>query len=340
MARIDIDHDDDPNTYTNPGEQIPGGAIHDTPAPPKPSYTLPSGVTREQAEDFLRRNPGDEARLASAFQSTSHRTQDSQSGQYDTRTYQPLPGTQAALTAAQNAGRTNFNFNAPGDQFDDPYTKSLEDLLKQQLASLQQPQTNPALDNLLKFLNTQFAEKSQNPGYTTAEQALLRTQALDPIEQDRSAALRRSQERISERGFLPSSGLAELQDQQIDLGYDQLRGAAQRDLGINAINRRDQNLAQALTLGQLAGVQIPQLQRAEDQSRRNEAVQLASLLYQLPRNAMNDSLAVLNGSPSSNDLFSQAIQLMSAQENQRRYDQQQQQAFWESIGQALSGIFS
>lgn len=336
------------------------------PAPSAPSFdpeawvreqSRQAGVSMEQSDiDKLReKNPEDRAKFQQDLEAqyklraspTSSRQFDSQSGYYDTYTHQPIPGTPAALaiTNAQNYGRvpgasrTNFQYQNPGDQFDDPYTKALEDLVKQQLESLKQPQQNPQLDKLLAFLDTQFQQRSTSPGYTDAELGLLRTQSLDPIERDRAAAQRRSLERTASRGFLPSSGLAELDSRESDIPYDQMRAAAQRDLGINAINKRNQDLAQALTLGQLSGVTIPQMQRNEDQGRRNEALSLASLLYQLPRNAMNDSLAVINGSPLPQDLFNQAIQLISAQENQRRYSQQRNDAFWESIGETLAGIF-
>lgn len=270
---------------------------------------------------------------------TSDRRFDSQSSAYNQATNQLTSSAQQAISRAQGAGRTTFDYPGIADQFSDPYTMGLENLLKQQLEGLQQPQTNPALERLLAFLDTRFSDLSNNPGYTPSEQALLRTQALDPIEQDRAASLRRSQQRTAARGMLPSSGLAELQDQQVDLEYDRLRGAAQRDLGINAINKQNQDLAQALTLGQLAGVAIPEQQRAEDASRRNEAVSRAMALYNLPRKAQADAMSVLNGTPMPGDLFSQAIQLMQAQESQRRYTQQQNQQFWLSIGDALAEMF-
>lgn len=364
MAVAYLDDEQIPPRHTDNPQSPP------QPAPaPAPSGTDWGGVERQLREEAskrglgydpsdledVKRNTGydrggislDQA-LANAQQKyneraapTSHRRADSQTG-YNQQTNQPLPSTMQAMAqaqGAQGAGRTNFQYNAPGDQFDDPYTKALEDLVKQQLEGLKQPQANPALDQLLQFLNTQFQDLSQNPGYSPSEQAILRTQALDPIERDRTAAQRRSLERTASRGFMPSSGLAELDSREVDLAYDQLRGAAQRDLGVGAIDQRNQDLARALTMGQLSGVTIPQMQRGEDQQRRNESLSLASLLYQLPRNAMNDSLAVMNGSPLPGDMFSQAVQLISAQENQRRYNQQQNQQFWESIGETLAGLF-
>lgn len=349
MAQVEYEQDDPerikaPQDYRGPDQ--PSVTVQSQPAPQQ-KLQAPSGVPQDWFDDFLRRNPGDQARAASAYAPTSSRQYDSQSGYYDSVTHQPIAGTPAAnpainaATRAQTPGasRTNFNYNNPGDQFSDPYTKALEDLVKQHLESIQKPQTNPALDKLLGFLDTRFNELTTNPGYSPAELAMLRTQAVDPIEQDRAAAQKRSLERIASRGMLQSSGLAEFDARGVDTEYDKIRGAAERDLGINALNRRNQDLNQALALGQMAGVQIPQHQQAEDQRRRNEAIQLSSLLYDLPRRSMQDALAVVNGSPMPGDLFSQAIQLMNAQNAQRQQDQMRNDAFWEQIGSTIGNIF-
>lgn len=359
MAIAYLDDDRQPPRHSDNPQDPPPAPAAPAPSAPAPSgpsndqfladlekkYGVSSGDRSSDLSQLAGKNPEDvaqfkrdlEAQYARRGAPTSDRRADSQTG-YNQQTNQPLPST-LAISNAQNAGRTNFQYNAPGDQFDDPYTKALEDLVKQQLAGLQQPQTNPALDQLLQFLNSQFQDLSQNPGYSPAEQALMRTQALEPIEGDRAAAQRRSTERTAARGFAPSSGLAELDSREVDLAYDRLRGTAQRDLAMGGIDQRNQDLARAMTVGQLSGITIPQMQRGEDQQRRNEALSLSSLLYQLPRNAMNDSLAVMNGSPLPGDLFNQAIQLISAQENQRRYGQQQSQAMWAQIGQQLADLF-
>lgn len=249
-----------------------------------------------------------------------------------------------ALAAKQNpalggASRQSFGFGLPGTQFDDPYSKLLEDIAHEQLNGLRNPQANPALDQLNQFLSQRFGELSNNPGYSNAEAALLRTQALDPIEADRQASQRRVLERTAARGFLPSSGLNELGAQESDQAYDKMRAATERDLGINAINRRDQNLAQALQMGQLAGITIPTMQRTEDTQRRQEMLNTANLLYQLPRQSMMDALAVIGASPAAPDLFSQAVQLMNSNQNSALLNNQQNMQFWNSIGELFGNLF-
>lgn len=244
-----------------------------------------------------------------------------------------------AFPSAMGAGQQSFNVNAPGSQFSDPYTKLLENLATQQLEALRQPQSNPQLDQLLAFLQKRFGDLSGSPGYSPEQQALLRTQALDPIEADRAASQRRSTERTASRGMLPSSGLAELDSRDVDMQYDKVRAAAQRDLGVNAINRQDQDLAQALMIGQLAGITIPGHQRTEDTQRRNEMLGTANLLYNLPRQAMYDANNVVNGSPGPTDVFSNAVQLLQSQQNQQAINNQQNSAYWASLGELFENLF-
>jgi hypothetical protein len=254
-------------------------------------------------------------------------------------------GMTSAISAAQRgvgagASRDGYNINAPGFQFSDPYTRQLEDVAGQQIKNLSQPQQNPALDTFLKFLGSRFNELTQTPGYSPDDLAVMRTQALEPIEQDRAASNQRALQRAASAGFLPTSGITHLTGsptggtESIDTAYDRMRAAAQRDLAINAIGKRTADLNQAVNIGSMSGIQIPQIQRAEDQQRRSEIMNLAQLLYQLPRNAMQDSLAVLNGTEGTAQLAQQQQYAQQAQ-----YQQQQKDAArWASIGQLIANM--
>ncbi len=235
------------------------------------------------------------------------------------------------------AGRTSYNFSGmPGYQFDDPYTQQLEELIRQNMQAIQQPQSNPGLDQLLQFLNTQFTDLSTSPGYSPEDMALVRTQMLEPIERDRAAGRQRVEQRTAARGMLPSSGLHEQDLQEmVDRPADERRVQAQRDIAINAMGQRRQDLAQALGLGKLAGIDIPGIQRAEDQSRRSEALNLSSLLYDLPNRAQQNALSVINGSPGPGDLFNQSIALQQQQQQQQALNAQK----WAQIGQLIAGLF-
>lgn len=217
----------------------------------------------------------------------------------------------------------------PGNQFDDTYTSLLEDIAKSQMGEVR---SNPALDQLLAFLTKRFTELSETPGYSPADLALLNTQAVEPIEELRRASQARELERTARAGYLPTSGLTLAQQRQIDTETDKVRAAAGRDLGINAINKRNADLSQALNLAQMRGLTIPGGQRSEE-------LALSNILYQLPRTAMQDALSVINGSPSSGDALAQAIQLATANRYQDQISAGQNAALWGQIGTLLADLF-
>jgi hypothetical protein len=223
---------------------------------------------------------------------------------------------------------TRPNYNVPGNQFDEAYSSLLEDITRSQIGEVR---SNPGLDALMQFLTQRFTDLSTNPGYSPAELAMLNTQVREPIEASRQATQLRELDRTSRAGYLPSSGLTLDRQRQIDTDYDKLRTAADRDLSITALNRRDQNLNQALDIGQLLGLTIPGGQRREE-------LALGNVLYQMPRTALHDALSVINGSPSSGDALSQAIQLAMAQRGSDAYNASQNAALWGQIGQILAGL--
>lgn len=234
-------------------------------------------------------------------------------------------------TTQQRSGvsRGSGGVAPPGFQFDDPYTNLLEQISQLQLGEVR---SNPGLDALMQQLTQQFSDLSTNPGYSPSERALLHTQAFEPIEANRQASMQRARERAGARGFAPSSGLMELDLRDIERAADQSRTVADRDLAISGLDRRDRDLSRALDLGQLMGVTIPRQQRQEE-------IGLGNLLYQLPRTAMQDAQSVINGSPSSSDAFSQAIQLLQQQYNQQGRADANNSALYGQIGQMLAGLF-
>lgn len=220
--------------------------------------------------------------------------------------------------------------------FDDPYTSQLEQLIQRQMAQVQAPQANPALDSLNQFLAQRFGELTTTPGYSPEDLALIRTQMLEPIERDRAANRQRVEQRTAARGFLPSSGLHEQDLQEfVDRPAEERRIAAQRDIAINAIDKRNADLNQALNVGRFAGVEIPQMQRSNAQADRGESLNLSSLLYDLPNRAMQSAQSVINGTPGPQDLFGQAVQMQQLQQQQQQMNAQK----WAQIGQLIAGLF-
>lgn len=270
-----------------------------------------------------------------------------------------LPEIERAQSGAPVMSQTSYY----PTQFDDPYTKQLEEITRAQMGEVRnnpglttltdtlntqrnEVRDNPALKQLQDFLQQQFSEYGQTPGFSPQELATLNTQTFEPIEEMRKAAQNRSTQRTAARGFLPSSGIAELDARSIDQDFDKLRTVANRDLAVRAIDRRDQDLGTAQQIATLLGQTLPANQRAEElglakllgltipQGQRAEELDLSKLLYSLPRNALQDALAVVNGSPGSRDLY-QGADLLS---RQQYLEQQQNQARWNAIAQFLAGL--
>ena len=238
------------------------------------------------------------------------------------------PGMQQAITQAQaGTPSTQPGVSMLGAQFDDPYTKLFEDTAKQYLGRL--TGQNAELDRLMKFIGDQFGELSTSQGYSPEEQAILRTQALEPIERDRQALNQRVLERTAARGILPSSGLHELDLRGVDRDAETRRTVAQRDLAINAINKRTQDRGTALSLARL-GLDVPNQQG-------QQALGVANQLYQLPRTALLDSLQVLNAS-SPQSAISPLLQQQQQAQQQAQFDQQRTAQLWAQIGQLLAGL--
>lgn len=232
---------------------------------------------------------------------------------------------------AETAGG-NFGHRVPG-LFDDPSTAQLEGWLNQQIAELQKP--NDQLNQLMGFLNQQFTAHSQSPGFSPEEMAVIRTQALEPVEAMRQASKQRALERAGARGFLPSSGLHELDLRDIDIAADRNRTVLDRDLAISQIGERNADIQRALQFAGM-GFQVPNAYRREN---LNDILTRSRELYNLPRQAMADANAVVSGAPMPGDLFQQALQLMSARENQNRYEQQRTDRVLEQLGEWAAQYF-
>lgn len=261
--------------------------------------------------------------------STSHREADSQSAAgnalYGSGTGNALNipgGAFSGATASSLAARAG----GTSGTFSDPWTAQLEALINQQLQSVQNPAAGSPQATVMDFLMQRFNELANSPGYTADEQAILNTQALEPIEDLRAASKQRALQSASARGFLPSSGLTSLTQaanggtEQLDTAYDRMRTVANRDLAVNAINKRNTDLASAVQLGQAA--------LSQDQGQMDKALQLATLLYQLPIQAQNQALAVINGTGSPQSLLPYIVQMAQA-------NQQQSDSFWQTLGYSL-----
>lgn len=261
------------------------------------------------------------------------------------------------------------NVTVPGNQYSDPYTKLLEDLMSGRLNELLQPvqdpmrqqyadamqrradalaQAEPQYQQLMDLLQQRFTELQQ-PGYTGAENEVLRTQALDPIERDRAAARQRVTERLAARGLTMESGIAQQALNEVDHAFDAMRAQNQGQLAQNELMRREDRSQRATTIGgQL--VDIPQARareqldvydalqllsasvRGEEQSRRQEAIGYGGALADLGPQRLQLAMqaAGMGGNPSSAVSSLLGVNSMS---NQNQFlNSQQSRNFWSGLG--------
>jgi hypothetical protein len=245
-------------------------------------------------------------------------------------------------------------------QFSDPSTRQFEQYLMQQMQALEaqrtaQGQANVGLrgqmtdaqgatKRLTDFLG-QRASQLQQPAYTGAEQEILRTQMLDPIERDRTAANQRALENVGSRGFDPTSGVAQEMFGQVNRGFDERRASAQGDLAYRQIaeKRSREQEAQAL-LGAIPGIQrgaggadlqYLQMLDAAMNKPREQGINLSQQLYRLPAQAQADALQAMGMGGSPDALFNNAMQLYNAQNQQGQYQDQQSAQYWAMLGNML-----
>lgn len=226
----------------------------------------------------------------------------------------------------------------PGNQYSDPYSQMLEELIKSRIGVLQNPydafyrqqyeqglqsranalgSANTQVTQLMDYLQKRFTEL-QGPGYTGAENEVIRTGALDPIETDRAAARQRVMERLSARGLTPDSGIAQQALLEVDKQFDAIRGVTQNTLTTNDLARREDRQQRAQTIGgQLVDIpearsreqldvfqaleMLSQVARDEDASRSREAIGYAGGLNDLSAQRLQLAMqaAGMGGNPSS-----------------------------------------
>ena len=261
--------------------------------------------------------------------------------------------TQNSASSYPDAGAFHSNYTP---QFSDPGTNNLERLLMAQSQALETQRANQGAANqgirgqmteaqaaqqrLTDYLSKR-AGQLQGPAYTGTEQEVLRTQLLDPIERDRTAANQRALQNIGARGLDPTSGIAMELQNNVNRGYDQQRAQAQGDLAYRTINeqRSRQQEAQSL-LGMIPQVQRAgasgdlQLLQALDAAMnapRQQQVGYATILQHLPAQAQQEALAAMQMGPTPDSIFKQAMGIYDIQQQQ----QGQNAYFYQMLGQLI-----
>jgi hypothetical protein len=173
-------------------------------------------------------------------------------------------------------------------------------------------------EKLLRQLNERLQQPQ--PTYTDAQRDLMQTQAIDPLERQRQAMKQQKVQEYASMGHARSSGQLEQALQDVDRQFDQMKTGQQSQFALNQINREDQlfnsNEQRALAGLNLFG-QIPQLA-----DRRLAAAQ-GSLIPSNPY-----------------QLLSLQNQIHQQGQYQQNYNQQQDQQFWNWLGQMLANAFA
>lgn len=194
--------------------------------------------------------------------------------------YMPGYGWGDFMTGADSGhpqGDWHLNFGG-GGYFSDPLLQGYLDFGQGAMDRLMQPQTiNPvlqqAIDALMKMSNqgaphmdmsylqplqaavTKRQGQIDQPGYSPQQQDILRTQISDPLEAQRSAAKEQVLQRMAARGIQPGSGIMEQALMDVDKSFSQMRTTGERDLATKEM--------------------------AQDEARKQEAVQMNQILSQL-----------------------------------------------------------
>lgn len=111
--------------------------------------------------------------------------------------------------------------NVGGAAFNDPATAQWEQLLRQLVDRMNQPQ----------------------PTWSNSQMDLMQTQALDPLERQRQARKQQETQRLAARGITPGSGIFNEAMSSIDRQFDQARTQTQAGFATQAIGREDQLFA-------------------------------------------------------------------------------------------------
>lgn len=209
----------------------------------------------------------------------------------------PSGGSAAPGSGGSAAPQNPFPSAQTGTQFDDPVTKEWEGMLRQLVDKLNTPQ----------------------PMWSNSQLDLMQTQALDPLERQRTAAKQQAQLRLAQRGITPGSGIFEQSMRDIDNEFDQMRTRTQAGFATNAVGREDQLF--------------------QNNEQRN--VNAVNMFKQIPQYADSRLALAMNALTPSNpyQLLSLQSQIQNQNQQNSMYQQAQQQQQDQQLMYYLMQIF-
>lgn len=151
----------------------------------------------------------------------------------------------------------------------------------------------------------QLTERLNNPMPDSAKE-LQQTQALDPLERQRTTMKQQTAQRLSQRGITPTSGTWEQAMSDIDRQFNELRTRTQAGFANSWAQNEENRMLNAANLFK----QIPQYQDARLELARNTLI---------PANV---------GS------------LLQLQQQGNQYSQMQDQAFWQNLAKTIADLLN
>lgn len=236
------------------------------------------GVPQDWLKDFLSRNPGDEARAKSAYESNNTSKTN-------------IPG----MNDEQTRLFRSLNPEVPG-QFTDPIASYLEQFAQKRASERENPSAGSGqalLEEALRNISAQFGKG----GFTPGENEVFQTQALDPLERLRTARKQQVLQQLAQRGIPQSSGVAIQMLADVDRQFDAQRATTQRSLAGQAAQETQARMLQAVQLlSGLAGTENQRLN--EGYQYRQVPLQLADRSFTQANqflSAQGNPLAGLSG---------------------------------------------
>lgn len=203
-----------------------------------------------------------------------------------------ITGTAGGMSGGTTTGAPNVSGNSV---FSDPATTEWEQLLRSMVDKLNQPQQT----------------------WSPQQLDLQQTQALDPLERQRTAAKQQLATQLSSRGVTPQSGIFTQAMMDLDRQFNQMDTTTRANFATQAIGREDQVF----------------------QNNETRARSGVDLMKQIPQLA-DTRLATAQGS-LQNPI--QLLQFLQQQQNQNTQNQQyqnsQNQQFWTQLANIISQVF-
>lgn len=296
------DPEQDPNQYdpvSNPGGTGTGLPSNPNPPPPSPTppdvTTTPAPTTSSSDIEKQLRDAAAKAGVAydaSDLADVAHRDNTPAAIAMELRKYAARSNNVAGSGVLGNpngapgsSGGSAGPFSSPygsGSQYDDPASMLAEQYALKRLSQVTNPEDGSG-QKLYEDFAKHLSDLLQGPVYSDDQEAALRTQAFDQLEQSRQAELRQTADTLGARNIPPSSGVYMSSMKQVNDKWDKLKAANTNTLAVNGINQRQQNLTQALSVLQ---------QLAATQGQRLDA---GTVLSQIPLNLQSDAFNRLVG---------------------------------------------